>query len=178
MKINIVGRQLNVYDDTRELIERKLAKLDKYFKTTASPEATVTLSRKKGISSLEITLNADGTLFRSEVNANDFRDALDQSIDHIEGQIRKNKTKLQKRMRENIMDFAAVPEPAEAAADEEEAIIRVKQFAFKPMTAEDAVMQMNLLGHDFFVFTNMETGDTCVVYQRKDGAYGLIEPLK
>lgn len=178
MKINIVGRQLNVYDDTRELIERKLAKLDKYFKTTASPEATVTLSRKKGISSLEITLNADGTLFRSEVNANDFRDALDQSIDHIEGQIRKNKTKLQKRMRENIMDFAAVPESAEAAADEEEAIIRVKQFAFKPMTAEDAVMQMNLLGHDFFVFTNMETGDTCVVYQRKDGAYGLIEPLK
>ncbi len=178
MKITIVGRQLNVYEDTRELIEKKLGKLDKYFKTTASPEATVTLSRKKTTSSLEITLNAGGTLFRSEVNADDFRVALDQSIDHIEGQIRKNKTKLQKRMRENVMDFSVIPEPAEAVAPDEEIIIRVKQFEFKPMTAEDAVMQMNLLGHDFFVFTDIESGDTCVVYQRKDGAYGLIEPLK
>ncbi len=179
MKITIVGRQMNVYEDTRELIEKKLGKLDKYFKTTASPEATVTLSRKKTTSSLEITLNAGGTLFRSEVNADDFRVALDQSIDHIEGQIRKNKTKLSRRMRENIMDFTAIPEPAEVAVpDEEDIIIRVKQFEFKPMTAEDAVMQMNLLGHDFFVFTAIESGDTCVVYKRKDGAYGLIEPLK
>ncbi len=178
MKITIVGRQLNVYEDTRELIEKKLGKLDKYFKTTASPEATVTLSRKKTTSSLEITLNAGGTLFRSEVNADDFRVALDQSIDHIEGQIRKNKTKLQKKMRENVLDFTAIPEPAEVAAPDEEIIIRVKQFEFKPMTAEDAVMQMNLLGHDFFVFTAIESGETCVVYKRKDGAYGLIEPLK
>ncbi len=178
MKINIIGRQMNVYEDTRELIEKKIAKLDKYFKTTASPEATVTLSRKKTTSTLEITLNAGGTLFRSEVNADDFRVALDQSIDRIEGQIRKNKTKLARRMRENIIDFSAVPEPAEAIAPDEDIIIRVKQFEFKPMTPEDAVMQMNLLGHDFFVFTDIEAGDTCVVYKRKDGAYGLIEPLK
>ncbi len=178
MKITIVGRQLNVYEDTRELIEKKLGKLDKYFKSTASPEATVTLSRKKTTSTLEITLNAGGTLFRSEVNADDFRVALDQSVDHIEGQIRKNKTKLQKRMRENVIDFAAVPEPAEVVSPEEDIIIRVKQFEFKPMTAEDAIMQMNLLGHDFFVFTAIDSDDTCVVYKRKDAAYGLIEPLK
>ncbi len=179
MKVNIIGRHMNVYEDTRELIQTKLAKLDKYFKSTASPEANVTLSRKHSCSILEITVNAGGTLFRSEVNADDFRTALDQSIDHIEGQIRKNKTKLARRMRENVMDFAVIPEPVEAAAPEdEEVIIRVKQFEFKPMTPEDAVMQMNLLGHDFFVFTDTESGDTCVVYKRKDGAYGLIEPLK
>ena len=177
MKITIVGRKLNVYEDTRELIERKLAKLDKYFKSEAT-EATVTLSRKRNVSSLEVTINAGGTLFRSEVDADDFRIALDQTVDHIEGQIRKNKTKLAKRLRENVMDMSMIPDPAEATPDESEPIIRVKQFEFKPMTAEEAIMQMNLLGHSFYVYKDITTGDTCVVYTRKDGDYGLIEPMK
>ena len=176
MKITIVGRKLNVYDDTRELIERKLAKLDKYFKSEAT-EATVTLSRKRNVSSLEVTINAGGTLFRSEVEADDFRVALDQTVDHIEGQIRKNKTKLAKRLRENVMDMSMIPDPVEEAP-EDEPIIRVKQFEFKPMTPEEAIMQMNLLGHSFYVFNDVTTGDTCVVYTRKDGDYGLIEPMK
>ncbi len=178
MKITIIGRQMNVYEDTRELIERKLAKLDKFFKASADPEATVTLSRKRSTSILEVTINAGGTLFRSEVEADDFRAALDRSVEHIEGQIRKNKTKLQKRMRENIMDMTALPEEPADIPEDETPIIRVKQFEFKPMTPEDAIMQMNLLGHDFFVFTDTESGDTCVVYKRRDGAYGLIEPQK
>ena len=177
MKITIVGRKLNVYEDTRELIERKLAKLDKYFKSEAT-EATVTLSRKRNVSSLEVTINAGGTLFRSEVDADDFRIALDQTVDHIEGQIRKNKTKLAKRLRENVMDMSMIPDPVEEAPDESEPIIRVKQFEFKPMTAEEAIMQMNLLGHSFYVYKDITTGDTCVVYTRKDGDYGLIEPMK
>ena len=176
MKITIVGRKLNVYDDTRELIERKLAKLDKYFKSETT-EASVTLSRKRNVSSLEVTINAGGTLFRSEVDADDFRIALDQTVDHIEGQIRKNKTKLAKRLRENVMDMTVIPDSAEDSADDEP-IIRVKQFEFKPMTAEEAIMQMNLLGHSFYIFNDITTGDTCVVYTRKDGAYGLIEPMK
>ena len=177
MKITIVGRKLNVYEDTRELIEKKLAKLDKYFKSEAT-EATVTLSRKRNVSSLEVTINAGGTLFRSEVEADDFRIALDQTVDHIEGQIRKNKTKLAKRLRENVMDMSVIPDPVEDSADEDEPIIRVKQFEFKPMTPEEAIMQMNLLGHSFYVFNDITTGDTCVVYTRKDGDYGLIEPMK
>ena len=177
MKITIVGRKLNVYEDTRELIERKLAKLDKYFKSEAT-EATVTLSRKRNVSSLEVTINAGGTLFRSEVEADDFRIALDQTVDHIEGQIRKNKTKLAKRLRENVMDMSMIPDPVEDAPDESEPIIRVKQFEFKPMTAEEAIMQMNLLGHSFYVYKDITTGETCVVYTRKDGDYGLIEPMK
>ena len=176
MKITIVGRKLNVYDDTREMIERKLGKLDKYFKSETT-EATVTLSRKRNVSSLEVTINAGGTLFRSEVDADDFRIALDQTVDHIEGQIRKNKTKLAKRLRENVMDMSMIPDPVEEAP-EDEPIIRVKQFEFKPMTPEEAIMQMNLLGHSFYVFNDVATGDTCVVYIRKDGDYGLIEPMK
>lgn len=176
MKITIVGRKLNVYDDTRELIEKKLAKLDKYFKAEAT-EATVTLSRKRNVSSLDVTINAGGTLFRSEVDADDFRIALDQTVDHIESQIRKNKTKLAKRLRENVIDMSMVPDPEEVIP-EDEPIIRVKQFEFKPMTAEEAIMQMNLLGHSFYVFKDVTTGDTCVVYTRKDGDYGLIEPMK
>ena len=176
MKITIVGRKLNVYDDTRELIERKLGKLDKYFKSEQT-EATVTLSRKRNVSSLEVTINAGGTLFRSEVDADDFRIALDQTVDHIEGQIRKNKTKLAKRLRENIMDMSMIPDPVEETS-EDEPIIRVKQFEFKPMTPEEAIMQMNLLGHSFYVFNDITTGDTCVVYTRRDGDYGLIEPMK
>ena len=176
MKINIVGRQMNVYEDTRLLVEKKLAKLDKYFKSEQT-EATVTLSRKRNVSSLEVTINAGGTLFRSEVDADDFRIALDQTVDHIEGQIRKNKTKLAKRLRENVMDMSMIPDPVEEAP-EDEPIIRVKQFEFKPMTPEEAIMQMNLLGHSFYVFNDVTTGDTCVVYTRKDGDYGLIEPMK
>ena len=176
MKITIVGRKLNVYDDTRELIEKKLAKLDKYFKAEAT-EATVTLSRKRNVSSLDVTINAGGTLFRSEVDADDFRIALDQTVDHIESQIRKNKTKLAKRLRENVIDMSVVPDPEETIP-EDETIIRVKQFEFKPMTVEEAIMQMNLLGHSFYVFKDVTTGDTCVVYTRKDGDYGLIEPMK
>ena len=177
MKITIVGRKLNVYEDTRELIVKKLAKLDKYFKATGDPEATVTLSRKRNVSSLEVTINAGGTLFRSEVEADDFRIALDQTVDHIEGQIRKNKTKLAKRLRENVIDMSVIPDLMEETPDDEP-IIRVKQFEFKPMTAEEAIMQMNLLGHSFYVYKDITTGDTCVVYTRKDGTYGLIEPLK
>jgi len=179
MKINIIGRQLNVYDDTRELIEKKLSKLDKYFRATAAPEATVTLSRKRNVSSLDLTISAGGTLFRSEVDAPDFRIALDQTVDHIEGQIRKNKTKLARRLREGVIDMTAIPDPVEEVPEPmDEPIIRVKKFEFKPMTAEEAIMQMNLLEHSFYVYNDVVTGGTCVVYTRKDGTYGLIEPLQ
>ena len=123
MKTNIIGRQLNVYNDTKTLIEKKLAKLDRYFKV--EPDATVTLSRKRNVSTLEITINAQGTLFRSEIEADTFRDALDASIDAIERQIRKNKTRLARRLREDVFIPPAPDEYDDIAADEEE-IIRTK----------------------------------------------------
>ena len=172
MKTNIIGRQLNVYADTKALIDKKLAKLDRYFKV--EPDATVTLSRKRNVSTLEITINAQGTLFRSEVGADSFRDALDQSSDAIERQIRKNKTRLSKRIREDAFPIEEYfPEDLE---QEEELVIRTKTFPYKPMSAEEAILQMELIGHQFFVFVDDQTRATCVVYKRKDDTYGLIMP--
>lgn len=175
MKINVVGRQLNVYNDTQQLIEEKLSKLDKFFGDEGV--ATATLSRSHGMSVLEITINAAGTLFRSEVEAESFRDALDRSIDNIERQIRKNKTKLRRRLRENgIESFEQNMDWAGAELEEDDAIvIKTKKFEYTPMSVEEAILQMNLLGHSFFVFNDSETDKTCVVYKRRDGNYGLIE---
>lgn len=177
MKISIIGRQLSVYDDTKEMITDKLSKLDKYFGEEGI--ATVTLTHKRNLSTIEITIKASNTLFRSEVDADSFRDAMDRSIDNIERQIRKNKTKLRKKLREGIIsDEAIAAESLEIAdeAEENDIIIRKKVFEYTPMSPEEAVMQMNLLGHTFFVFNDATTGKTCVVYTRKDGNYGLIEP--
>ena len=176
MKINVIGRQLNVYDDTKAMIEEKLAKLDKYFDDEAS--ATATLTHKRNLATLEITIKASNTLFRSEVDAESFRDALDKSIDNIERQIRKNKTKLRKKLREGVIPDADVAAAAIAGDEPEEPdiIIRTKKFEYTPMSPEEAIMQMNLIGHTFFVFNDSVTEKTCVVYKRKDGNYGLIEP--
>ena len=175
MKINVIGRQLNVYDDTKAMIEEKLAKLDKYFAEEAS--ATVTLTHKRNFATLEVTIKAANTLFRSEVDADTFRDALDKSIDNIERQIRKNKTKLRKKLREGIVPDAEIAAATTVEEPEEnDIIIRTKKFEYTPMSPEEAIMQMNLLGHTFFVFNDSATEKTCVVYKRKDGNYGLIEP--
>ena len=174
MKINIIGRQLNVYDDTKEMIYDKLSKLDKYFGDEAN--ATVTLTHKRNLSTMEVTIKAASTLFRSEVDADSFRDALDKSIDNIERQIRKNKTKLRKKLREGIIPDGEIAAPVPEEAEESDIIIRTKKFEYTPMSPEEAIMQMNLLGHTFFVFNDPITEKTCVVYKRKDGNYGLIEP--
>ena len=175
MKITIVGRQMNVYDNTKTLIHKKLSKLDKFFRNEA--EAQVTLSRKHSESTVELTINSEGTLFRSEVGAVTFQDALDQAMDAIERQIRKHKTRLSRRLREDAFDAVDVDYFAEDMEEDEAPVIRVKKFEFHPMSAEEAIMQMNLLGHEFYVYTDMENEATCVVYRRHDGTYGLIEPM-
>jgi putative sigma-54 modulation protein len=174
MKINIIGRQLSVYDDTKEMINEKLSKLDKYFGEEGS--ATVTLSHKRNLATLEVTIKASNTLFRSEVDADSFRDAIDRSIDNIERQIRKNKTRLRKKLREGLIPEGFIPETEPELEDTPEIIIRKKKFEYTPMSPEEAIMQMNLLGHTFFVFNDADTGKTCVVYTRRDGNYGPIEP--
>ena len=176
MKITIVGRQMNVYDNTKALIEKKLAKLDKFFRNEA--DAQITLSRKHGESTLELTINAEGTLFRSEVGAGTFQDALDQAVYAIERQIRKHKTRLSRRLREEAFDVVDAEYFAEDMEEDDAPVIRVETFEFHPMSPEEAIMQMNLLGHEFYVFTDMEKETTCVVYRRHDGSYGLIEPMR
>lgn len=164
---------MSVYDDMKELINKKIAKFDKFF--SGEGDATVTLSCKHNEKFIEITIFSSGTLFRSEVGANSFRDALDEAIEMIERQIRKNKTRLAKRLREGVFDSYA---EEEELPEDQETIIRTKTFSLKPMSPEEAILQMNLLGHQFFVFIDDQSEETCVVYCRKDGAYGLIVPDK
>ena len=175
MKLNVIGRQMNVFEETKQQIAKKLAKLDKFFPTEA--QASVALSRKHGASRVEITINAGGTLYRSEQDADDFREAIDRCVSIIERQIRKNKTRLAKRLRDNTFAMPAVEEFDDLEADEED-ILRTKTYPTKPMSPEEAILQMNLLGHQFFVFNDDQTGATCVVYTRHDGGYGLLVPEK
>ena len=150
--------------------------MDKFFLDNA--EAFVTLSKKREKEILELTISAAGSLFRSEVEGPSFCHAIDTAVNVIERQIRKNKTRLEKKLREGaFLDSGAseLPEPVE---EETEFKIRKKSFELKPMTPEEAIMQMNLLGHEFFVYEDQETEEIHVVYKRKDGAYGLIETHK
>jgi putative sigma-54 modulation protein len=180
MKTIILGRQMNVWNDFKLLIENKLEKLDKYFAEEA--EATVTLSKKRNLRNIEVTILAGGTIFRSEVAKEDFRCALDEALETIERQIRKNKTRLSKMLRTGILDEDPAFDdgsPEDYGFDEEEDegyTLKVKKFAFKPMTVEEAIMQMELIGHQFFVYNDAETNETCVVYKRHDNGYGLIVP--
>ncbi len=172
MKVIMTGRQMNVYDSTKEMAQKKLAKFDKFFDDNA--EMTVAFSRRHDKEMVEITIRTAGLLFRAEEGSESFANAIDSAVEALERQIRKNKTRLEKQIRaEGIKiadtDFADVEE-------EPEFHIRTKTFSVKPMSAEEAILQMNLLGHAFFVFSDAETGDTCVVYKRKDGGYGLIVP--
>ena len=172
MKVTIVGRQMNVWDEMKTAIETKLAKLDKYFSDECS--ATATLSTVKNQKRLEITIVAAGTIFRSEVEDETFRNALDRAVYTIERQIRKNKTRLAKRLRSGAFD-QGFSDTGEELEEDKEFTIRRKSFTLKPMSEEEAIMQMNLLGHEFFVFKDDTSDEVCVVYKRHDNTYGLIE---
>ena len=176
MKTTILLRQVTIGDDVRALIEKKINKLDKFFLENA--EAYVTLSKKREKEFLELTITAAGSLFRSEVEGPSFCHAIDTALNVIERQIRKNKTRLEKRLREGAFLDDGALEPAEIVEEEVEFKIRKKSFDLKPMTTEEAIMQMNLLSQEFFVYEDQDSGLVNVVYKRKDGAYGLIETHK
>lgn len=175
MNISVIGRHLNVREDTKALIEKKLAKFDKFFPSGA--DATVTCKSEGDEKRMEITISVNGTLFRAEESSSSFQNALDGCMSSIERQIRKNKTRLEKKMRSSIA--VPVPESSDVPAEEELLFdVRTKTFPLKPMTTDEAILQMNLLGHSFYLFCDSQTEETCAVYKRRDGAYGLIVPQK
>ena len=177
MNISIIGRQMTVHDDLKERVEKKLAKFDKFFPDGA--DAFATFSRIREHECLEITISYKGTLFRSEVKDTTFLCALDECVENIERQIRKNKTRLERRIKDGTLTVPEYEEGNEESVEEEgEFNIRTKTFSFKPMSPEEAILQMNLLGHEFFVFVDDVTEETCVVYRRRDGNYGMIVPVK
>ena len=175
MKITVYGRQMNVRESLKEAIEKKLSKFDRYF--GEDTEAFVTCKVRKGVKIIEITVNYGGVTFRSEEENETFLTALDRAVEGLERQMRKNKTKLENTVKRGAFALTEIEE--EDDYDEEgEYNIKVKTFPFKPMTADEAILQMNLLGHAFFAFIDSDSGDTCVVYKRKEGSYGLIVPEK
>ncbi len=173
MKTKLTVRQISVSDAVKDMLLTRLDRFDKFF--SAQTKAEVKLSEKHNKKILEITIYANSTIFRAEVEEDTFQNALDQAIDIIERQIRRHKTKLQKQMKSGALsDLIALPEESEAEAVPGE--IRQKTFQLNPMTVEEAILQMELLGHSFFIFRNSEEDRIEVVYARHDETYGLLIP--
>lgn len=180
MNLNIRGENLEVTKALRDYVEKKLGRLDKYFDTPPHA-ANVTLSVVRGEHNVEVTISLSGLLLRAEERQEDMYASIDLVVDKLERQIRKHKTKVNRKfVREGGLRNLFVENGAPAVADQEEEddlqVVRTKRFTMKPMDVEEAILQMNLLGHNFFVFSNMDTNEINVVYRREDGRYGLIEP--
>lgn len=177
MKYNIIGRKVTLKDNFKERVYKKLGKFEKIYSDDA--EATVTVTLEKNRQTVEVTIRDDGMMYRAESTALEMNDALDAVVDILGGQIRKNKTKLSKKMRaESFEQYFAeeADSDGDAMVDEDYAVVRTKTFSVKPLSVEEAILQMNLIGHEFFMFRNSTTGEINVVYKRKGGTYGLLEP--
>lgn len=173
MRIKITGRNIELTEGLKAAVEDKLNKLEKYF--TPDTEVNVTLSVEKERQKVEVTIPMKGSYIRSEQVSSDMYVSIDLVEEVIERQLRKYKNKIVDKQQEGS-NFQKTFLENEFAEDEDVRIIRTKRFGIKPMYPEDACVQMELLGHNFFVFCNAETEEVNVVYKRKDGAYGLIEP--
>jgi putative sigma-54 modulation protein len=175
MKFKFNERKADIADDIREYTRKKVGKLDKYLKQEGDAQVTF---GKNGIKALvEVTVVSDGLTLRATTSADDFYNAVDGCIAGMERQIHKNKTRLAKRLHEKAFVREVPPVVDEIEIDEEIdfPVIRSKRFAVKPMTTEEAILQMNLIEHEFFVFKNIDEKESfSVVYRRKDGGYGLI----
>lgn len=175
MKMNFTGKNMEVTDALRQVTTKKLSKLDKYFQQDI--EGNVTFSTQKNHKIIEVTINLPGTIIRAEESSDDMYASIDRAIDVLERQIRKYKTRLQKRYQngETIRFENVMPLPKDNETKKPK-LVRRKRFNLKPMSHEEAILQMELLGHNFFVFVDADSLDVSVIYKRKDGDYGLIEP--
>ena len=174
MKLNFTGRNIDVTEALKNITIKKLGRLEKFFKKEL--EASVNYSVEKNRKIIEVTINLPGTLLRAEESSDDMYASIDRAVDVLEGQIRKYKTKLQRRYQNGeTIRFENIPS-IEQKMDDGPQIVRTKRFDMKPMDEEEAILQMELLGHNFFLFMNAETDTLGVLYKRRDGNYGLIEP--
>ncbi|GMB09116.1 ribosomal subunit interface protein [Thermolongibacillus altinsuensis] len=180
MKYNIRGENIEVTQALREYVEKKIGKLERYFESTEGVHVHVNLKvYNDKQSKIEVTIPMPQLLLRAEERHDDMYAAIDLVVDKLERQIRKHKTKVNRKFREkdakSFFVSASAPVASEEKEEEEFEIVRTKRFSLKPMDSEEAILQMNMLGHNFYVFINAETNRTNVVYRRKDGKYGLIE---
>lgn len=183
MKLNIRGENFEVTAALRDYVEKKLGRLQRYFDNGEVRDVNVTLRVLRGDGIIEVTIPMSSVLIRAEETHPDMYAAIDLVIEKLERQVRKYKTKINRKQRQDSTTRVAMRQADSVAVltddeedDDEFSIVRTKRFALKPMDPEEAVLQMDLLGHNFFVFQNSETNEVNVVYRRNDGKYGLIEP--
>ncbi len=173
MKTTITARKVNLTDSFKDRVESKLAKLDKFFDDDSQAQVTVS-SGKKDVK-VEITVKNKGYVYRVERTAKDKNDALESSVDSLVKQIVKNKSKLANRFKSGAFEESAI---YGVEAEDEFDLIKTKTFSVKPMNVDEAILQMNMTGHAFFIFMNEDDDGVNVVYRRNDGGYGLLVPQK
>ncbi|MBQ8930076.1 MAG: ribosome-associated translation inhibitor RaiA [Oscillospiraceae bacterium] len=176
MKLTFTEKKLQASDALRDYAERKIGKLDKFFKPDA--EANVTFSVEHGRHVFELTVQSDGVFYRATESTSNMYASIDATVYQIERQIRKNKTRLEKHLRTGGIDFepdGELPIDEEDLEEPEFKVVRNKHFPIKPMSVEEAILQMNLLNHEFYMFRDQNDGERiAVVYKRNKGGYGLI----
>ena len=174
MKFNIHGRKLEVTEPIKKYIEEKIGRLDKYFENPNDITTTVAIKLAGNKQVVEVTINTNSFVIRGEEANSDLYASVDIVSDKIERQIRKNKTRMHKKInKDKIREFKLAYE--EEVEESNDIIVKRKQIETKPMDEEEAILQMELIGHDFFVFKNSNTNEFNVLYKRKDGNYGIIE---
>lgn len=175
MKITYTARKVNLRDNFKERAEKKLLKFEKLFSEDAAVNVVVTLEKKR--QTVEITIRDNGMVYRAESTMEEMNDALDKVVDMLMRQIRKNKTRLEKRIKTGIIeDFVMQNPETDEVEDDDYKVVRKKQVIIKPISVDEAILEMNMVNHNFFMFINAETDDVNVVYKRADGNYGLLEP--
>lgn len=174
MKFKITGKNIEVTEALKERVMKKLGKLDKFFSPQIEAHVMMSIQRNRHI--LEVTIPTDGITLRAEVANDDMYTCIDKAEDILERQIRKNRTRLEKKLHTGTFKPEYFSSDNTVEEEKEFKIVRTKRFAIKPMPVDEAILQMNLLGHEFYMFSNADTNEANVVYRRKDGNYGLIEP--
>lgn len=172
MKITVIGKKCTPRDSFKERAAKRLKKVEKFFGSDAEAKITATVEKSEQI--VEVTIFYNGMFYRSQERAESMNDALDRCVDTLVRQIRKNKTKVEKRLHEGAFElFDAIDEfDSEDSYD----VVRSKVISLKPQSVDEAILQMNLLGHRFYMFKNSADDKICVVYARNDGGYGMIIP--
>jgi len=173
MKLNFVGKNMEVADALKDVTDKKFGKLEKYFQEDI--EGDIVFSTEKNRKIIEVTINLPGTILRAEESSDDMYAAIDKAVDVLERQVRKYKTKLQRRYNNGATIRFENVAPLEDE-NEKPKVVKTKRFDMKPMNVEEAILQMELLRHNFFVFMDADSDVINVLYKRKDGNYGLIEP--
>lgn len=170
------GRNVEVSASLRDYVEKKVGRLERQFDTALAAQVTLNLTRDRH--TVEVTIPLNGMVLRGEETTGDMYSAVDLVVDKLERQIAKYKTRISRRgkVAEERPVGDRLPTPQPTGDDQEPHIVRTKRFALKPMTVDEAVLQLGLIGHDFFIFTNASTNRINVLYRRRDGDYGLIEP--